>query len=419
MAIKLVREFQQKQQLALTPQLRKSIDLLQLSRLEIINKINSEIEENPFILKEEIHEDNFQTNDDFFNNLTEPLTLQNFLISQLLELKINQKEKSIAHEIIYSLEDSGMLETDLSEIEELLQYEFPIKDIQNVLENIIQQLDPAGVGGRSFKEVIFIQIMRKDLSDVYINICKEILFNPKFSNFEKAKTELSYKYNESKIEDALILIKSCDLSPGLNFIETNFILPDIEIIQYKNELGVQFIKSNFPKLIIDKDLEELAKNKTNKPNSKLIEMINNAKWLIKAVARRNETVQQVGALICKIQSDFLLDKSSELQPLTNLELAQQLKLSPSTVSRILRSKYIQTPKGPIEMKSLLASSVSKTRKVTPVKLMEEIQQIILSESTKLSDQKISDILNKRGFNLARRTIAKYRKKINIPNSRRR
>ncbi|SVA58681.1 uncharacterized protein METZ01_LOCUS111535, partial [marine metagenome] len=214
MAIKLVREFQQKQQLALTPQLRKSIDLLQLSRLEIINKINSEIEENPFILKEEIHEANFQTNDDFFNNLTEPLTLQNFLISQLLELKINQKEKSIAHEIIYSLEDSGMLETDLSEIEELLQYKFPIKDIQNVLEDIIQQLDPAGVGGRSFKEIIFIQIMRKNLSDVYINICKEILFNPKFSNFEKAKTELSYKYNESKIEDALILIKSCGLSPG-------------------------------------------------------------------------------------------------------------------------------------------------------------------------------------------------------------
>ena len=419
MAIKLVREFQQKQQLALTPQLRKSIDLLQLSRLEIINKINSEIEENPFILKEEIHEDNFQTNDDFFNNLTEPLTLQNFLISQLLELKINQKEKSIAHEIIYSLEDGGMLETDLSEIEELLQYEFPIKDIQHVLEDIIQQLDPAGVGGRSFKEIIFIQIMRKNLSDVHINICKEILFNPKFSNFEKAKTELSYRYNESKIEDALILIKSCDLSPGLNFIETNFILPDIEIIQYKNELGVQFIKSNFPKLIIDKDLEELAKNKTNKPNSKLLDMINNAKWLIKAVERRNETVQQVGTLICKIQSDFLLDRSSELQPLTNLELAQQLKLSPSTVSRILRSKYIQTPKGPIEMKSLLASSVSKTRKVTPVKLMEEIQQIILSESTKLSDQKISDILNKRGFNLARRTIAKYRKKINIPNSRRR
>ena len=198
MAIKLVREFQQKQQLALTPQLRKSIDLLQLSRLEIINKINSEIEENPFILKEEIHEDNFQTNDDFFNNLTEPLTLQNFLISQLLELKINQKEKSIAHEIIYSLEDGGMLETDLSEIEELLQYEFPIKDIQHVLEDIIQQLDPAGVGGRSFKEIIFIQIMRKNLSDVYINICKEILFNPKFSNFEKAKTELERLNAESE-----------------------------------------------------------------------------------------------------------------------------------------------------------------------------------------------------------------------------
>ena len=114
-----------------------------------------------------------------------------------------------------------------------------------------------------------------------------------------------------------------------------------------------------------------------------------------------------------------LTPSANKSPVSNIELAKELKISPSTVSRILRSKYIQTPKGAISMKSLLASSVSKTRKVTPMQLMEEIQRIVKEESKKLSDQKISDLLNQRGFNLARRTISKYRKKINLPSSRNR
>ena len=108
-----------------------------------------------------------------------------------------------------------------------------------------------------------------------------------------------------------------------------------------------------------------------------------------------------------------------LQKQKNLELAKELKLSPSTISRILRSKYIQTPQGAVSMRSLLSASVSKTRKVTPHQLMEEIQRVISNDSKKLSDQKVLEILNKRGFNLARRTITKYRIKLNIPNSRKR
>ena len=170
---------------------------------------------------------------------------------------------------------------------------------------------------------------------------------------------------------------------------------------------------------IDQDLEKLVKDKKNKVNKELKEKMGEAKWLIRAINRRNETVQNVGTLICQKQADFLSERSAELKPLSNLELAKQLKISPSTVSRILRSKYIQTPKGALSMKSLLASSVSKTRKVTPMQLMEEIQKIIDGEKKKLSDQKISDLLNKKGFNLARRTITKYRKRISLPNSRNR
>ena len=198
------------------------------------------------------------------------------------------------------------------------------------------------------------------------------------------------------------------------------IQPDLEVIPDNNQnFNVQFKRDNFPLISLDQDLEEQVKNKINKANKEIKKKIGEAKWLIRAINKRNETVQNVGTLICRMQADFLSDKSAELKPLSNIELAKELRISPSTVSRILRSKYIQTPKGAVSMKSLLASSVSKTRKVTPMQLMEEIQNIVKGEKKKLSDQKISDILNKRGFNLSRRTISKYRKKINLPDSRNR
>ena len=420
MAIKLVREFQQKQQFSFTPLMKKSIDLLQLSRLEIINKINSEIEDNPFILKESFNNADMGYDDvSFIENFSAPQTLHGFLDSQLQDLSLNSFQKKIGNTIINSLEENGLLSIDIDAIQGLMDHQFSSQEIQTVLENIIHKLDPAGIGGRNFKEIIFLQLERKNLNITELYLSKEILFNPKYTNFKEAKLDLIEKHSEVTVSKILNLIKNCDLSPGLDFQPINFAHPDLEIISSENDLEVQFITGNFPKLILDQDLEKLTKDKKNNASTELKEKIGHAKWLIKAVGKRNETVQRVGTLICQKQSDFLLDVSPELKPLSNLELAKELKLSPSTVSRILRSKYIQTSKGTVTMKSLLTSSVSRTKKVTPIKLMEEIQRIIMTEPPKLSDQKISNLLNQRGFNLARRTIAKYRTKINIPNSRNR
>ena len=421
MAIKLVREFKQNQQLSITPQLKKSIDLLQLSRLEIINKINNEIEENPFLKKEYENQLTGTFDDmDLLDNLTNDLTLQNHLENQLGDLKLTNSEKKIALFIIQSLEENGLLKMDLDEIEEQMGFTYSIKEIKSVLTNIIQDLEPAGIGARNFKETIFNQLKRKEIPFEELEIAEKILFDPRFSNFDEAKNELEDYYSKSDIENVLKKIKQCDLSPGLEFESTIMIQPDLEVIPQNNKnFNVQFKKENFPIISLDQDLEKLVKDKKNKVNTELKEKMGEAKWLIRAINKRNETVQNVGTLICQKQADFLSEKSAELKPLSNIELAKQLNISPSTVSRILRSKYIQTPKGAISMKSLLASSVSKTRKVTPTQLMEEIQKIIDGERKKLSDQKISDLLNKRGFNLARRTITKYRKKINLPSSRNR
>ena len=421
MTIKLVREFRQNQQLSITPQLKKSIDLLQLSRLEIINKINNEIDENPFLKKDyEVELVGNSDNANLLDNLSNELSLQDHLEAQLEDIRLNPAEKTIALAIIQSLEENGLLQLDLDEIEAFMEYSFTIHEIKSVLKNVVQDLDPAGVGARNFKETIYIQLRKKDTPIEELEIANKILFNPKFSSFEDAKADLAKHYSKDSIESVLEKIKKCDLSPGLEFESTYLIQPDLEVIPDSNQnFNVRFRQDNFPLISLDQDLEKQVKNKANKANKKLKEKMGEAKWLIRAINKRNETVQNVGTLICRIQADFLSDRSADLKPLSNLELAKKLKISPSTVSRILRSKYIQTPKGAVSMKSLLASSVSKTRKVTPIQLMEEIQNIVESEKKKLSDQKISDLLNKRGFNLARRTISKYRKKINLPNSRNR
>ena len=421
MAIKLVREFNQNQQLSITPQLKKSIDLLQLSRLEIINKINNELDENPFLKKDfEVESGGSFDDTKLLENLPNELTLQNYLEAQLEDIRPNNTEKKIALAIIQSLEENGLLQLDLDEIEALMEYSYSIQVIKNVLKNVVQDLDPAGIGARNFKETIYIQLRKKDIPTEELEIANKILFDPKFSSFEDAQDDLTKYYSKDSIESVLEKIKKCDLSPGLEFESTYLIQPDLEVIPDSNQnFNVRFKQDNFPLISLDQDLEKQVKNKANKANRQLKEKISEAKWLIRAINKRNETVQNVGTLICRIQADFLSDRSAELKPLSNVELAKKLKISPSTVSRILRSKYIQTPKGAVSMKSLLASSVSKTRKVTPMQLMEEIQKIVEGERKKLSDQKISDLLNKRGFNLARRTISKYRKKINLPSSRNR
>jgi len=421
MAIKLVREFLQKQQVTITPQLKKSIDLLQLSRVEIINKIHAEAQDNPFLIKES-GEDvsfNYYNNDDdeLLSNLAEIVTLQNSLESQVNDLKLSKSQQEIAMTLVQSLDESGLLQLNSEELEELFNHRIQVDKILDVLINIIQNFEPAGIGARDFKELILLQLKRKNLRQSQLQLINEILYNPTFGDFQEAQNELQKKFPLEEISIALDLIKSCDLSPGLDFQSTQYIQADIEIIPLEGNLTISFVEDNFPKLRFDKELEDLTKK--SKGSIKLKEKILDAKWLIRSINKRNETVQKVGTLICQKQSKFLLNESIQLNSISNLELAKELLVSPSTISRILRSKYIQTPNGIVLMKTLLSASVSKTKKVTPTQLMEEIKEIILNSSNNLSDQKITELLNRRGFGLARRTIAKYRAMLLIPNSRKR
>ena len=425
MAISLIREFSQKQKIALTPQLKKSIDLLQLSRNEIIQKINNEIEANPFLEKSpdnsiETFENSESSSSDYQKDIVGNETLRDNLLNQLNDLNLNNNEDAIAKSIIDSLDESGALIDDISEIEVILNYKFSYTEIENVLKTIIQNLEPYGVGFRDIKETILIQLKKREINPRLFTIAQKIIDGNFVGNIYSIKEKLSESYNKDSIDKSIELIKGCDLAPGLDFSNTIYVEPDL-VVENSNQIRkVNFINDKFPEINIDHHLVKSVKQELkNKPNKELSEKIKDAKWFLKAIKKRNETVLRVGEIICNKQFAFFEDELLEIKPLTNKEIAKQLGVHPSTVSRILRSKYIQTPRGIIPLKSLLISSVSKTRNVTPIQLMETIKLAIQNEKSKLSDQDIATLLNKRGYNLARRTISKYRLKMNIPSSRKR
>ena len=424
MAISLIKEFRQKQKISLTPLLKKSIDLLQLSRYELIQKIDREIEINPFVEKEiseEFDSDENYNDSSFDFNVAAVENLRDTLINQINDLRLDTNDKEIALAIVDCIDESGQLIDDIDEINIMMQGRSSVKDVEDILLNIIHNLEPLGVGYRNFKECIKIQINKKDFNKKIKELCLQILNQNKLDSLNEINnTFLSKGYDESDIEKAMSEIKSCDLSPGLNFENTNYVIPDLKIELSNESLSVNFINDTFPTIKIDEDLiEQTNLQLKNKPNKQLAEKIQDAKWLLSSVKKRNDTVMQVGELICKRQISFLQDNPLKINPLSNKNLSDELGLHPSTISRILRSKYIDTPKGIIPLKSLLVSSVSKTRDVTPIQLMQLIESIIQEERKPKSDNKIALELNKRGFNLARRTITKYRKKLNIASSRNR
>ena len=419
MSIVLSQNFKQSQKISLTPSLKKSIDLLQLSRYELVNKIQQEIEDNPFIEKIEDYEASSNINDDFNFEISSRLTLRESLLNQIDDFGLDELSRKICILIIENINEMGGLDIQVEELEKISNYKFKQKQIESLLIGVIHKLTPTGIGFRNYKECIMLQIESQNLSKKLFNLCSSIVFNDFLDDLDKIKNNfVKCEEDLSLFNLAIKEIKKCDLSPGLNFEETRFIYPDLKIINDGASSKIKFIENDFPKIQID---ENLAKNikkdlKKNK-NPKISEKIEAARWLLSSVKKRNETVLKVGEYIFLKQINFFKDNPIKIETLTNKEISEQLNIHPSTVSRILRNKYAETPKGIISLKSLMVPSVSKSRNITSVQLMKLIEEIIKFEKKPKSDNQITVELNKRGFNLARRTITKYRKQNNIPSSR--
>ena len=421
MGIVLSKNLKQKQSIKLTPLLKKSIDLLQLSRFELIKKIENEIIENPFLEKQEYDYDNSFNEKDFNFDIESKLTLRETLLDQLNDFDLSNRDTQISQVIIDCIDESGMLTESISKIEEISNFIFSESEIELVLKDIIHRLHPSGVGFRNYKECISIQIKNSSIPKNLKILVNKILLNKDLDNLEEIKTKLVKEGSKHQdIVKAINEIKNCDLSPGLNYEKTQYIETDLKLFLKNDEIKVEFIEDGFPIIKTDDDLiNQVRQELKTKKNKKLLAKINEAKWLLRSVKKRNETVQKVGQYICLKQISFFDENPLKINTLTNKEIADEIGVHPSTVSRILRHKYIETPKGVMPLKSLLISSVSKTRNISSLQLMKLIEDVIKTEKKPKSDKKIAIELNKRGFGLARRTITKYRKKNNIPSSRHR
>ncbi len=419
MAIVLSQKFKQRQKLTLTPSLKKSIDLLQLSRFELINRIQQEIQDNPFLEKIDDFENNSLLDKDFSFEIESKVDLKGSLLNQINDLNLDNKSFQISKLLIENIDEAGKLMEQLEDLEELSNFKYSIREIEAVLKEVIHKLHPIGVGYRDHKECIRIQIECGRLKNELKEICLSILLNDSLDDLNKIKSGFIKNGGKlSSFENALNEIKKCDLSPGLNFQESKYVYPDLKITKENNQTKVRFIEKDFPKIKIDEALaENVKKSVKTKENNELYEKISEARWLLSSINKRNDTVLKVGELILSKQINFFENNPIKIETLSNKEISEKLNIHQSTVSRILRNKYIESPMGVIPLKSLMVSSVSKSRNVTSIQLMKLIEDITKKEKKPKSDKQIAIELNKRGFNLARRTITKYRKMNNIPSSR--
>ena len=447
----------QSQSQKLSPQQIQFIKLLQLSNSNIDSEIKKELEDNPALEEKVIPENNDgqeienQVNYNFSkqstkqnNNFSKEGNLSNNesfienLQTQVSYLNLKDDELMIAKQIIGTLDNDGYLRRDLESIIDDIAFseniEFNINDIKRILKKI-QTLEPAGVAARNLEECLLLQINRKESLSRVEDIAKKIITN----TFEYFKNKQFDKIYEMYNVDKKILNKSFDYIKSLNPKPTGghddsnlteYLIPDFIIKKENNELNV-FLSSENKTIGINKsyvniydDLKNKKnKNKENRKSYDFIKQkIQSAQWFVDAINQRNNTLLKTMKTIVNLQKKFFEDgDENELKPMILKDIANVIKMDVSTVSRIVRSKVAQTEYGIFPLKYFFSESTIKkgddlvSSKVVKNKLLEIIESE--DKSNPYSDEQIENKLKENGFEVARRTVSKYREQLKIPVAR--
>jgi len=474
MALEIKQTLKLAQQTIMTPQLQQSIKLLQLSRLELSDLIQKEIVENPVLEEvqdfsngnnsnksDEVRElepdktnevtfDNQDTNmgikwenyaggftpdgsgsgieDDenlsLENRLTKKMTLYDHLTLQLRLSSFTETEDLIGSLIIGNIDDDGYLRVSLADIAETSGTDKAV--VEAVLRQI-QEFDPLGVGARDLKECLLIQAKHR-LGDS--PIVEEILANH-MPDLENKRLQIIAKklgVPLEKVVEAARLICELGPNPGRHFNEeeAQYITPDIYVYNVGNEFFIVLNEDGMPKLRISSFYRNALSrgDLTSKITKEYIqEKIRSAVWLIKSIHQRQRTIHKVMKSIIKFQQDFFEKNTGHLKPLVLRDVAEDIGMHESTISRVTTNKYVHTPQGIFELKYFFNSGIDYSRgeSIASESVKDKIKQIILNENPKkpYSDQKIVNILKELKINIARRTVTKYREMLNIlPSSKR-
>jgi RNA polymerase sigma-54 factor len=448
----LKQELKLTQRLVLTPQLQQAIKLLQLTRLELVEHINQELGENP-VLEEVIGEpepdagdglidriiredsygwydggdsgSGFSDSDEkqrFIENAClEKTSLMDHLVWQLRMSNMSEADEEIGAQIAGNLNDDGYLTASVAELSEKLGCK--PASVERVLERI-QSFDPVGVAARDLSECLLIQARHYGLcTPIAEAIIKGHLSRLEKRNYGVIAKELGVSLEE--VVGAVEIITGLDPKPGRAYVtdDPQYIIPDVYVHKVGDEYVITLNDTGLPRLKISAFYRNMLSGAQGVPAAAkefIRERIKSATWLIKSIQQRQQTLLKVANSIMARQKDFLEKGPSRLKPMVLRDVAREVGVHESTVSRVTNGKYVYTPRGVFELKYFFTGKVSCSRgeEKSVVSVKERIKEIIATEDAQrpISDQKIAQALRREGIVVARRTVTKYREVLGILSS---
>ena len=444
------------QSLTMTPQLQQAIQLLQLPVLDLNAQIQDALEENIMLEVEDLPdvpqtsaettaeveairaEDMWQqrsaerVQDGGWNGEGRPFndfadqsgqTLREHLLWQLEMEHFTPRQAVIGEAIVDSINDDGYLETGLDDILGSLDAEsgFTMQEVEGTLE-LVQRLDPVGVGARSISECIILQLSQLDSATPGLELAVKLASNHldliASQSFNSLRRDLCT--TEEELQDALALIKGCNPKPGLAVspAAAEYVIPDVFVRKVDDQWVVEISPTGVPRLSVNQQYARLLRGSGD--HAVLRSQLQEARWLIRSLEIRNETLLKVATCIVSRQTAFLDHGDEAMKPMILRDVAEEIGMHESTISRVTTNKYMHTPRGVFEFKyffsSHLTSKDGEDQSSTSVRA--KIRKMIGAENPgkPLSDSKIAALLSEEGINVARRTVAKYREAMGIPSS---
>lgn len=427
------QRLKQKQYQTLSPQQIQFLGVLQLPVLSLEKRIEEELEENPALDEEERLEENAvvfkspssnQNVDDFQISDTSN-SIQDHLIKQLIDLNLPDSVLFLVEYLINSIDDNGFLNRDLYSISsDLLTNTNNVvseKELQLALK-ILQDLDPPGIGAKDLQDCLLLQLKKSYPNEkIAFKIISEYYTPFSNKNFEHLMKNLTL--SKKDLKGVYVLIESLTPFPAagfsINTAPANYIYPDFIISIINNSLQLKLNKGNVKALKISKYYSDLLL-KTNDNDTKefLAQKIDKARWFKESMEKRESTLRKVMKAIMELQKDYLISGFEiDLKPMKLADIADVVKMDISTISRVSNSKFIETHFGTFKVKELFSDAFRKDNGevISTTVIKTQLKEIVLREDKlrPFTDEKLSELLGKDEYHIARRTVAKYREQLGI------
>jgi RNA polymerase sigma-54 factor len=469
------------QSLAMTPQLQQAIKLLQLSTLDLQQEIQQALESNMMLEVDEdevtTHQESTETTpetptpnhdeitsegsqtdvpdelpvdsdwEDIFEN-TQPITSNNqettefetqfcqsitiieHLRQQLDLILISERDHAIAIAIIDSVNTDGYISDTIENIHQGLQHQLEnieFDEVEGVLHRV-QNFDPTGIAAKDLRDCLLIQLIHLPDTLAFKNEATDLVRRhlDLLATHDISRLMRRLGLSELQLREVIALIRTLDPKPGtkIQSVDSQYVVPDVFVLKKSGKWCVSLNPDIAPKLRVNSAYSQMIKKAdSSQDNIRMKEHLQEARWFIKSLFSRNETLLRVATSIVAKQEGFLNHGAIAMKPMILRDIAEELDLHESTISRVTTQKYMHTPNGIVEFKHFFSSHVSTEvgGECSATAIRAFIKELVANENQlkPLSDSKISELLKEKGINVARRTIAKYRQAISIPSSNQR